>query len=114
MTIYRVSASRIVAPSTAPTQQPTTTAPTQQPTPLAPLVPTAAPTNVPAKKISQAVSFTTIPDANTYNTDASMKTAFEFAYGLGMGIVETVNGSMVFREDCEALPDCLIPILARG
>jgi len=101
VTIYRVSASRIVAPSTAPTQQPTTTAPTQQPTPLAPLVPTAAPTNVPAKKISQAVSFTTIPDANTYNTDASMKIAFEFAYGLGMGIVETVNGSMVFREDCE-------------
>jgi len=104
------------APTTdAPTtESPTTGTPSSSPTvatgtptaapgtpTAAPGTPTAAPTSAPSKKVSQAVSFTHISDPDTYNTDTAMKAAFEYAYGLGMGIVKNLNGTMTYLDDCE-------------
>merc|ERR1711998_113241 len=85
--------------SSSPTYAPTT----------APTGPTYAPTSAPTsfaesgtagETVTQAVSFTNIADASTYNSDTTMQAAYEDAYGLALGLVTCSGGSCTYCSGC--------------
>lgn len=69
--------------------------------------PTSAPTMVPYKRMSQDVTFNHIetPEDYHHEDNQKQKKVMELAYGRALGIVELINGSMVYKVHCGVISE---------
>lgn len=58
------------------------------------------PTKIYGKKVVQTVTFASIASADAYNSDSTMRTAYEYGYGDALGIVEFRNGRATWKVNC--------------